>query len=196
MMLHFIKKIGLDYCLIFLLGISLTLSVGQFNTMQAQGIIRPEDTAAIVYQKFPEIPLENQYVRQETGKVDPEHTLMSRMVRYHRDVQRRIMRYRFDWKLTFADYLGVNEPMKADRYPGSDTLTENPMQKDIKVINQFTRRQRLELVDLLSSIYAIEKPESLENTGNSPEKEPEPSPSPPTPSKPPLSQPGDAQLLQ
>jgi hypothetical protein len=194
------KKI-LTYFLLMIVGCILTLSIGLSSLIHpvvAQKSLQPEEVAAMIYEKFPEIPLENQYTRQESGEIDPDHTLMSRFVRYHRDVQKRIMRYRFDWKLTFADYLGVNEPIKPERYPGYNTLTENPTENDIKAIRQLNRRQRQEIVDLLASIYEVETAPSQEmpqvppNSANTENNVPEPEPSP---SKPSLSQPGDAQLL-
>lgn len=193
----------LTYSLLMVFGAILTLSIGLFSLnppVVAQKSIQPEEVAEMIYEKFPEIPLENQYSRKESGEIDLDHTLMSRFVRYHRDVQKRIMRYRFDWKLTFADYLGANEPIKPERYPGYNTLTENPTENDIKAIRQLNRRQRQAIVDLLASIYEVEssssqeKPQEPVNPTNIDNNNPEPSPSP-SPTQPSLSQPGDAQLL-
>jgi hypothetical protein len=155
--------------------------------------LRPESVAAIVYQRLPNIPKENQYVRLETGKVDPENTLVSRLVRYHQDVKKRQTRFRFDWKLTLADYLGVNEPIKPDRYPGQSSLKTNPMESDVKAIRSLNRRQREELVDILASSYKPQQENPLTPNSSS---VPTPQPSPTTaPSRPSLSKPGDAQLL-
>ena len=200
-MRSFLPQKIFSYLLLMVFGCSLSLNMGLFSLtppVSAQRSIQPEEVAAIIYEKMPEIPLENQYIRKESGEVDPEHTLMSRFVRYHRDVQKRIMRYRFDWKLTFADYLGVNESIKPERYPGNATLTENPQESDIEAIRQLNRRQRQAIVDLIASIYQVETVESQETPPEQPKPEntnnntPEPSPSPTQPS---LSQPGDAQLL-
>ncbi len=198
-MVNFSRQPWFNYVLIFVLGGLIVFWGGQVqqltHSVQAQSILRPEDAARMVYEKLPDIPLENQYVRKDSGQVDPDHTLISRVIRYHRDVQRRAMQYRFDWKLTLADYLGINQPVREERYPGSDTLTQNPWERDLKIINQFNRRQRLALVDLLADIYGAENPIP---PARSPQTLPSPDPSSPQPtptSKPPLSQPGDAQLL-
>lgn len=158
---------------------------------------RPESVAVMVYQRIPDIPKENQYVRQETGKVDADNTLISRLVRYHQDVKKRATRFRLDWKLTLADYLGVNEPIKADRYPGRSSLQTNPLEGDIKAIQNLNRRQREALVDLLANAYKPQQADAQPVNPN-PTSSPNPTPQPsatPTPSSPSLSKPGDAQLL-
>lgn len=153
--------------------------------------LRPEDVAVIVYQRLPYLPKENQYIRLETGTVAEDHTLVSRFVRYHQDVEKRPTRFRLDWKLTLADYLGVNEPMKPERYPGSTTLTTNPMESDRQAIQKLNRRQRAELVDVLMSLY---RPQQAQTQPTAPKPSPGSSSSG-TPKKPTLTKPGDAQLL-
>lgn len=163
-----------------------------FQAAMAQSL-RPEYVANIVYQRLPYLPQENQYISQETGKIDDDNSLISRFIRYHDYVKNRPTIFRFDWKLTLADYLGTNEPIQASRYPGASTLKTNPMAEDVKILTSLNRRQRSELVDVLVSIY---NPQT-ENTPNSPSPSqtiPKPSLSP-SPSKLPLSKPGDAQLL-
>lgn len=156
--------------------------------------LRPEEAAAIVYEKFPYLPKENQYTRQDTGKVDPVHTLISRFIRYHRDLKRRSPSVSLDWKITLADYLGVNESIKEDRYPGNSTLQSNPMETDVEAIQDLNRRQRQELVDLLVSIYTPEQ-QKLKLPAIQTESMPELSK--PTPTiGPGLSKPGDADLLK
>lgn len=156
--------------------------------------LRPEQAAAAVYERLPYLPQENQYIYQETGEVAEEHTLIGRLIRYHQDLKKRPTRFRLDWKLTLADYLGVNEPMQAERYPGNSTLTSNPLEGDRQAIGRLNRRQREELVDLLANLYRPPQERSP-----APAPSPDPSPLPAAPddgsSKPPLSQPGDAQLL-
>ncbi len=157
--------------------------------------IRVEDVAVVVYQKLPYLPKENQYFRQETGEIDPEHTLVSRLIRYHQDFKKRSTRYRFDWKLTLADYLGINDAINPDNYPGKLSLKTNPVETDIKAIQSLKRHQRQELVDLLALLY---KPQiSTPATPSASPNVPATSKSKPVVdlSKPSLSKPGDAQLL-
>ncbi|GBF82663.1 hypothetical protein [Aphanothece sacrum] len=182
--------------LIFLIGLSLALGIGQFNpnlpSVQGQ-TIRVETAAEMVYQKLPYLPKDNQYIRQETKQVDPDFTLINRLIRYHEDLKKRSTIFRLDWQLTLADYLGVNETIKEDRYPGNSTLTANPMQSDIQAIRQLNRRQRQELIDVLVSIYTPQ-PKPAENSSSQTESNPTGSPRKPS-SGPTLSKPGDAQLL-
>ncbi len=153
--------------------------------------LRPETVAAEVYQNIPSLPQENQYLSQETGEVDTDNTLISRLIRYHQYVKNRPLNYRLDWKLTLADYLGVNEPIRDFRYPGSSTLQINPLESDRAVIDRLSRSQRNELVDILVSIYNGQQPnnpttnDSQENPLDSEESKPLPK----------LPQPGDADLL-
>lgn len=147
-----------------------------------------------VYQLLPNFPKENQYVNRETGKVDENSTLASRLIRYHVFVKSRPPGYRLDWKLTLADYLGVNQYLVESQYPGATTLRQNPMESDRAAINKLTRKQRDELVNALASIFNTNPPEA---PAPKPVTSP-PSPKPPTlnNTKPALPQPGDAQLLR
>ena len=154
--------------------------------------IRPEEVAEEVYKLIPSLPRENQYLSQETGEVDLDNTLMSRLVRYHEYVKNRPLKYRLDWKLTLADYFGINEPIRDFRYPGSSTLQLNPLEGDRAIITSLSRRQRNELVDTLVSIYNGQQQNS--STSNSPTLEDRPPSSNSNPI-PRLPQPGDAELL-
>jgi len=162
------------------------------SPIKSTSSLRVEDIAVIVYQKLPFLPLENQYRRQETGQVDPEHTLVSRFIRYHQDIKKRATRYRLDWKLTLADYLGENEIIVTERYPGSLTLQTNPIDNDVKAIRALNRLQRLELVNLFAQLY---KPQVEKTTTEQKPQKPT-QPAVVDPSKPGLSQPGDSQLLK
>ncbi len=160
-----------------------------------------------VYQRLPDLPMENQYVSKETGKVDPNSTLVSRLIRYHVYVKSRPPTYRFDWKLTMADYLGANEYLVESAYPGNETLRQNPMESDRAVIQKLTRAQREALVDALVSVFRASTPPTPTTAtpapSASPAPVPQPSPqqsTPPAPSSnprttPSLPKPGDAQLL-
>ncbi len=114
---------------------------------------RPQDVWKLVYQKLPNLPLENQYVNRDTGKAAPDNTLVSRFMRYHIYTKGRPAAYRLDWKLTLADYLGLNEPIETTTYPGSDTLKQNPLEGDVAAIAKLDRAQRNALVQVLVDIF-------------------------------------------
>lgn len=154
--------------------------------------IRPQEAAKQLYQILPDFPKENNYINRETGKVDPENTLASRLIRYHMYVKGRATIYRLDWKLTLADYLGANEPLQKETYPGRDVLTNNPMESDRAAISSLNRAQREALVNALVSIF---NPKSEESTTEIiPTNNPTPPPQPEVnPKKPPR---GGAELLK
>lgn len=157
-------------------------------------IFSASDAWRKVYERIPNFPLENQYVSKETGKVDQNNTLASRLIRYHVFVKSRPPNYRMDWKLTLADYLGVHEYLVESQYPGSTTLRQNPMEGDRTAISKLNRQQRDALVNVLVSLFQTNPPEA-------PTPKPSVSPPPPKPPTPnntttPRSQPGDAQLLR
>lgn len=106
-----------------------------------------------VYQQLPDLPKENQYVSKATGKVAPNNTLVSRLVRYHVYIKGRPPVYRLDWKLTLADYLDANEVIEESQYPGSDTLRANPIEGDRAAIKRLSRKQRAALVQTLVDIF-------------------------------------------
>lgn len=138
---------------------------------QAQ-IVRVTDAWQRVYQKLPNLPRANQYVDRRTGRVDPKNTLVTRMIRYHVYVKGRPAFYRLDWKLTLADYLGANDIMDPATYPGADTLTQNPLDRDREIIQKLSRTQREGLIQAIL--------ESL--VGNPAQPQPSPTPTPtPTP---------------
>ena len=161
------------------------------QSMQIRGIVR------LIYEQMPEIPLENAYLNTRTGQVDPEDSLISRLLRYHVVTKNRPPSLRFDWKMTIADYLNANEPMIEDRYPGTDILQLNPMRSDRAAITRLTPAQRNQLVNLLVTAYtpvAIEPAQIIFPTSTS---TPVPTPQPsPTLDRIPLPQPGDAQFLR
>lgn len=153
-----------------------------------------------VYEQLPDLPLENQYINRETGKAVPDNTLVGRFIRYHIYVKGRPPIYRLDWKLTLADYLGINEFIDAAIYPSSDTLTTNPAAGDIAAIGSLNRVQRDALVqtivDIFNSTYTDSAPSPSQDTRPTPES---PRSTPDSTSSPPPSlqepQPGDADLL-
>lgn len=135
----------------------LTFSSGQLlnfsSSMVFAQIITPEKVAEEVYQRIPDFPLENSYTSKETKEIATENTLISRLVRYHQYTKSRPTTFRLDWKLTLADYLGKNENINDERYPGFNTLTQNPFMGDRKIIESLTMQQRNDLVNVLVSIY-------------------------------------------
>jgi hypothetical protein len=102
-----------------------------------------------VYQQLPDLPKENNYTRKEGGSVAQNNTLVSRMIQYHMFVKGRAPNYRFDWKLTIADYFGVNEAIYDSTYPGADSLRKNPLDSDRAAIKKLSRTQRDALVQAL-----------------------------------------------
>ena len=169
-----------------IIGFSLVLFWGQAVKVTAQ-TLRPEEAAQLVTEMLPDFPKENDYINLQTNTVDEKSTLIYRLITYHQFVKRRPVVFRFDWKLTLADYLGANETISAETYPGAQTLTTNPLPGDLAAIGALNLRQRNELVAALMSIYQP----STEDTNN-PDQIPEESPS----NAPRLPQPGDAELLK
>lgn len=152
--------------------------------------IRVQDVWKFVYEKLPDLPIENNYISKETGKVDPNNTLVGRLIRYHVFVKGRPPNYRFDWKLSLADYLGATPDYLVESvYPGSDVLRENPMERDRTAIQSLNKAQRDALVQALVDVFtgnsgrmrAPTTREKPEGRSNSPEI--------------PQPQPGDAKLL-
>jgi hypothetical protein len=116
--------------------------------------VRISDAWQQVYQQLPDLPLENQYVSRQTGKVDPENTLVRRLISYHTYIKGRPPNYRLDWKLTLADYLGANEWIREESYPGNDTLRQNPLEGDRTAIERLNRDQRNALVQALTNVFS------------------------------------------
>ncbi len=150
------------FCLGFLLAIIVNMGIGfpllSLSAQTSPRSIRPEIAAPMVQQQLSFLALENDYLSQESGQVSSNNTLLLRLIRYHEYVKSRPLTYRFDWQLTFADYFGINEPIKSNRYPGHRTLVENPLEGDRKIITSLNREQRNQLINSLLAIY---NPKSL-----------------------------------
>ncbi len=160
--------------------------------------LRPWEVGAVIYELFPELPKENQYQPLAGAETAIDNTLVSRLIRYHLYVKSRPSTYRLDWKLTLADYLGVNEIMRESQYPGHDTLRTNPLAGDRAAIARLSRRDRDRLVELLVRAFnPLYDRLVLEAATYKPAQSPAPvAPPPSAPSTlPPLPRPGDAQLL-
>lgn len=152
--------------------------------------VRPEAVWQVVYERVPSLPKEDQYVSKETGKVDADNTLVGRFVRYHLYVAGRSPLYRFDWKLTVADYLGLglNGAFDETSYPSRATLRTNPAESDRAAINRLNRSQREALVQALVDAFSpaadssqvppasAPQPSSLEATPRVPAIVPTPKP--------------------
>jgi hypothetical protein len=187
------------------LSIAMTGSLEPLNRVEAQAAqvvrVRTEGVWKLVYQRLPELPLENQYVNKDTRRAEPENTLIGRLIRYHVFVKGRSAWLRFDWKLTLADYLGVNEPIEEATYPSGGTLRSNPYAGDIAAIRRLTRAQRESLGQTLVEAFA---PQVARPAPPSSIATPQPSSSPTSPPPtspepavvPPLQGPGAAQLLK
>ena len=107
-----------------------------------------------VYQQLPDLPKENNYTRIEGSSVAENNTLVSRMIQYHTFIKGRAPNYRFDWKLTIADYLGINEAIYDSTYPGAQSLRQNPLDSDRAAIKKLSRTQRDSLVQALVNSFS------------------------------------------
>lgn len=157
-----------------------------------------ERLAQAAYEKLPQFPRNNQYIRLTTGKPDPDHTLLRRMVDYHVYVRQRSPNYRLDWKLTLADYLGLNEVISPLSYPGSDQLRTHPLDGDRRSIIALSRDQRDQLVNTLAGFYNPQTaiaPSAIPPTARPSQPQTNPAPAS-QPSLPPLPTDGAADLLK
>lgn len=113
--------------------------------------VNPTELAARVYAQVPALPLENQYIGSD-GKIAENNTLVSRIIRYHLYSKERPTNFRFDWKLTMADYLGAFDRISADNY-ASYGLRENPAEADVAVIRGLSREVRDRLTNALYEAF-------------------------------------------
>ncbi|MEG4588982.1 hypothetical protein QUA54_27765 [Microcoleus sp. MOSTC5] len=164
-------------------------SVQQVAQQSAPLQVRVQDAWKLVYEKLPDLPIENNYISKETGKVDPTNTLVGRLIRYHVFVKGRPPNYRFDWKLSLADYLGATPDYLVESvYPGNDVLRSNPMEQDRAAIQRLNRAQRDALVQALVDVFTESSGGGRTTAGEKPQGRSN-SPEIPQP------QPGDAKLL-
>ncbi|MEG4280741.1 hypothetical protein QUA62_25205 [Microcoleus sp. MON1_C1] len=166
-----------------LLRSSESASVQRVAQQSASPQVRVQDAWKLVYEKLPDFPIENNYLSQETGKVDPTNTLVGRLIRYHVFVKGRPPNYRFDWKLSLADYLGATPDYLVESvYPGKDVLRSNPMEQDRAAIQRLNRAQRDALVQALVDVFTEnsgggrtpveEKPQGRSNSPEIPQPQP------------------------
>jgi len=181
-----------------LIAIATFISIIYFSSIavaQAPPAADTRDAWRSVYKQLPNLPLENKYVSRESGKVNPDNTLVNRLIEYHVYVKGRSPNYRLDWKLTLADYLGANELIQDTTYPGAKTLRQNPLEGDRAAINRLNRQQRDALVQSLVNVFTPNT--STSPTTESPSNNQQPTTGnqqqTPTFSQP---KPGDADLLK
>lgn len=190
---------ALSFCSIVLAVTALVVLGGKFPIPSPQPVsaqfVRYDDTAKRLYQRLPDFPLENQYVSRKTGQVAAENTLARRLIQYHADVKGRYPIYRLDWKLTLADYLGVNEPLEPFTYPSRALLQSNPMAGDRATISRLNRSQRDALVQALVDIFTDKANQAAELPASKSSSSPVIQPGSGAPQLLPLPKPGDAQLL-
>ncbi len=172
-------------------------SISLVPTLPAWSQLRliPE-AAEQVYAAIPDLPLENTYTPGPTSNVPPQQdTLIRRMMLYHLQEKGRSLTSRLDWKLTFADYLGANEPILAATYPGSQWLTENPLNGDRQAFQTLTRSERNQLLEtLLITFGGDPTPPQLYIPPDQPIAQPATTPAPAQTLL--LPQPGSADLLK
>ena len=126
-----------------------TISAAQAQPARIRRV-NPSAIATRVYEQMPTLPLENQYISSKTGQVAEDNTLVSRIIRYHLYNKERPTNFRFDWKLTMADYLGAFDRISANNY-ASFGLRENPAEADIAIVQGLSREERNLLAN---AIYA------------------------------------------
>lgn len=160
-------------------------------------IIDAQDIADQVYLQLPSFPQENQYIRKESGQAATDSTLVKRLIQYHTLVKGRSPIYRFDWKITLADYLGLNDYLVIESYPGKNFLKTNPLEGDRTAIQQLNRTQREDLIRTLVAAFTGKTDQEFLQTlqtVSAPTSEAAPA-SPTRRQLQPLSQPGKAHLL-
>ncbi len=196
--IKFLATTAISFCSFFYFAevkLSGSFQVSLSSQMALADNFRPDSVADRAYQSLSFVSKENNYVNNNTGRVDESNTLIQRFIKYHLYVKSRSVLSRFDWKLTLADYLGYNEPLLESRYPGYKYLKQNPIASDRRVINSLTVEQRALLVETLFNIYNPEGAKLLKTQLNfSITEEPQKAPN----SQPTLrqSKPGDADLLK
>lgn len=136
--------------------------------------VSPRDIWRQVYQQLPNLPLENKYISKETRKVASDNTLVTRLINYHVYVKGRAPNYRLDWKLTLADYLGANDIMWEEAYPGFENLRKNPIEGDRAAIQRLNRQQRNALIQTLVNAFTANSSAPGSRTPLQPSTEPSP----------------------
>jgi hypothetical protein len=179
-----------------LLLIGSTVVLLSASTSFAQ-LTSPPDVAQFVYKRLPTLAQENQYIRSENNKQAVESTLVSRMVQYHNSTKGRSPNYRLDWKITLADYLGLNEVIQPETYPGYAFLKKNPLESDRTVIQKLNASQRNALVQALVDAFTGSQATAAIKSSTPPVPQAKPKPVPAyRPTLNPLPTPGSANSLK
>ncbi|MBC8121864.1 MAG: hypothetical protein H7Y22_08530 [Gemmatimonadaceae bacterium] len=122
----------------------LALMVGGAWPVAVLSIPKSEQVAQQVYSRWPDFPRE--------GSDRPDSSLVRRLALYHTKVCGRPTTSRLDWKLTLADYLGVNLAMSPETYPEANGRPDL-LNADRRAIDRFTRAERNRLVETLVQVY-------------------------------------------
>ncbi|MFE4105024.1 hypothetical protein [Almyronema epifaneia] len=142
-----------------------------------------------VYEQIPDLPLEDDYIETSAAAGDSDHTLVTRIARYHYYVKGRSTQSRLDWKLTLADYLGANERINPREYPFATRYDRNPLAGDTEAIRGLSRQQRNDLIQaLITAFHPDLMPAETESTGAAETTAPTPTPI--------ITRPGAAELLR
>ncbi len=180
------RRLGAFLAALFLLLAITHSPSGQVAIAQPTPIRRanPAAISAQIYQQLPELPLENQYLSEDTGTAVADNTLISRLIRYHIYIKNRPTVFRLDWKLTVADYLGAFERISADSYLDYG-LRSNPYENDIAAITSLSPAQRNSLVNALYAAFTTpQNPEQSAEPSSGPSPEPSPAALPPDAAEP------------
>jgi hypothetical protein len=138
-----------QYWLVGFLGVGLSLFLACPSPSQT---VRVGDAWKTVYQQLPELARSDQYVSRETKQPDSSNTFVGRLISYHLYTKNRPAAVRLDWKLTIADYLNANEDIDSDNYPTQKRMQTHPLEGDRAIIQQLTRTQRDQLIQVLITV--------------------------------------------
>jgi predicted negative regulator of RcsB-dependent stress response len=88
MLLKFPQKLKIQriILLVFWLGIGIFFWWLSWQSTGMSQIQRPETVAQQIYQAMPDLPKENNYIRRETGAIDPNKSLSSLSSRYQKKI--------------------------------------------------------------------------------------------------------------
>jgi hypothetical protein len=177
-------------------GLTLATVLAAIPSASLAQLDSPGAVADFVYQKLPNLPLENQYIRTDTKKRAEGSTLVSRLVQYHTGVKGRSPLYRLDWKATLADYLGVNDYLQLEKYPGNAFLKSNPMERDRQLIQSLSLFQRNALIQALVDGFSGQSGAAVTSPSTSTPLKSKASSDPVRPTLQTLPQPGSVELLK
>jgi hypothetical protein len=178
--------------------------VGIWGWLVLAQTVLPQDAAKAIYQRLPDLPLENQYQRSDGQKKAASSTLVSRMVQYHTATKGRSPLFRLDWKITLADYLGVNDYLDERTYPGNGFLKSSAMEGDRAAVRKLTLAQRNALIQALVELHGGGRAPAASAPASTAKPKPKPKPATgpgsadllrPPPPKQPARPTGDSQYL-